>query len=179
MNRVAFKKYHTLLNDRVIYRCENFPKRALDCVVQGSNLVSIYRTYFLGPFGCFRVDTVDHDILLQRLQTTFGIDGVALKWFQSYLTGRTQYVRRGSARSTTVHLTCSVPQGSVLGPILFIMYTVDLVSLAEQYGLSAHLYADDTQIYGFCPPSTVSSQLPQITTCLRAVADWMQTNRLQ
>jgi len=49
MNRVAFKKYHTLLNDRVIYRCENFSKTALDCVVEGSNgsnLISIYRTYF-------------------------------------------------------------------------------------------------------------------------------------
>jgi len=66
-----------------------------------------------------------------------------------------------------------------LGPILFIMYTVDLVSLVKQNGLSAHLYADDTQIYGFCPPSTVSSLLPQITTCVRAVADWMQANRLQ
>jgi len=49
----------------------------------------------------------------------------------------------------------------------------------KQYGLSAHLYVDDTQIYGFCPPSTVSSLPPQITTCVRAVADWMQANRLQ
>ena len=92
---------------------------------------------------------------------------------------RTNNRYRGSARSTTVHLTCSVPQGSVLGPILFIMYTVDLVFLVEQHGLSAHLYADDTQIYGFCPPSGVSVLLPQITTCVCAVADWMQANRLQ
>jgi len=61
-------------------------------------------------------DTVDHDILLQRLQTSFGIDGVALKWCQSYLTGRTQHVRRGTDRSATVQLICGFPQGSVLGP---------------------------------------------------------------
>jgi len=74
-------------------------------------------------------DTVDHDILLQRLQTSFGIGGAALKWFQSYLTSRTQYVRRGTARSTIVQLICGVPHASVLAPILFIMYTADLVSL--------------------------------------------------
>ena len=49
-------------------------------------------------------DTVGHDILLQRLQTSFGIGGTSLKWFQSYLTSRSQYVRRGTARSTTVHV---------------------------------------------------------------------------
>ena len=59
-------------------------------------------------------DTVDHAILLQRLQTTFGIDDSAHRWFQSYLSGRHQYVRRGSARSTIVYLICGVPQGSVL-----------------------------------------------------------------
>jgi len=93
-------------------------------------------------------DTVDHDIMLQRLQTSFGIGGAALNWFQSYLTSRTQYVRCGTSRSTTVRLICAVPQGSVLGPILFIMYTSDLVSLIQQHRLSPHLYADDTQIYG-------------------------------
>jgi len=62
-------------------------------------------------------DTVDHAILLQRLQTTFGIDDSAHRWFQSYLSGRHQYVRRGSARSTIVYLICGVrvPQASVLG----------------------------------------------------------------
>jgi len=65
-------------------------------------------------------DRVNHEILLQRLQTSFGVGGTALKCFQSYLTSRTQYVRRSTARSTIVQLICGVPQGSVLGPILFI-----------------------------------------------------------
>ena len=125
-------------------------------------------------------DTVDHEILLQRLRTSFGINGVALQWFQSYLTSRTQHVRRGIDRSTTVQLICRVPQGSVLGPILFILYTaVDLVSVIEQHGLSPHLYADDTQIYGSCPPSDVDHLVQDISGCVDAVGDWMSSNRLQ
>jgi len=64
--------------------------------------------------------------------------------FRSYLTGRTQAVGRGSQQS----VICGIPQGSVLGPILFIMYTPDLVKLIEGHGLSPHLFADDTQLYG-------------------------------
>jgi len=115
-----------------------------------------------------------------RLQKSFGIHGVALDWFRSYLVGRTQYVRRGSARSSIVYLTCCVPQGSVLGPILFIMYTADLVSLVQRYELSPHLYADDTQIYGSCSPSCdADSFLTRVSQCTCAVAEWMQSNRLQ
>ena len=110
---------------------------------------------------------------------SFGIDGVALKWFQSYLTGRTQHVRRGTDRSATVQLIYRVPQGSVLEPILFIIHTADVVSVIEQHGLSPHLYADDTEIYGSCPPSGVSYLVQDISGCVEAVGDWMSSNRLQ
>jgi len=93
-------------------------------------------------------DTVDHEVLLKRLQMSFGIDNTAYKWFQSYQSGRHQHVRRGSIRSLTIRLVCGVPQGSVLGPILFVLYNVDLISLIKSHGLMPHLYADDTQIYG-------------------------------
>jgi len=89
-------------------------------------------------------DTVDHSVLCRRLELTFGLCGPVLLWFQSYLQcGRSEYIRRGIHGSSSVQLVCGVPQGSVLGPVLFIMYTVDLVALVERHGLCPHLYADD------------------------------------
>jgi len=72
-------------------------------------------------------NTVDHDILLQRLQQTFGVDGNVLRCFRSYLVGRTQYVRHGALRSLVICLLCGVPQGSLLGPLLFILYILNLI----------------------------------------------------
>ena len=105
-------------------------------------------------------DTVDHRILLQRLQKSFGLSSSALAWFTSYLSRRQQYVshRGDHSKTTTIHF--GVPQGSVLGPILFVLHTADVVRLVEQQGFSAHQYADDTQpgavlgknIWGAWPP---------------------------
>ena len=81
-------------------------------------------------------DTVDHKVLLHRLSETFGVTDVAHMWFRSYLSGRTQYVRCGLSRSSTTYRVCGVLQGSVLGLVLFVLYTVDLVSLIESHSLS-------------------------------------------
>ena len=124
-------------------------------------------------------DTVDYEILLQRLRVSFGIDDVVHRWFQSYLLGRKQCVRRGNAASSVTHLQCGVPQGSVLGPVLFILYTADLISLVESHNLSSHLYADDTQLYGSCRPANVDELSQQISACTTDVASWMKSNRLQ
>ena len=75
-------------------------------------------------------DTVDHDLLLQRLDNTFRVRDQAKKWFKSYLTGRSYCVIYGGGTSATVLVTCSVPQGSVLVPLLFILYTAELADLA-------------------------------------------------
>ena len=124
-------------------------------------------------------DTVDHPILLQHLQTTFGVHDVAHRWFQSYLPIRYQYVSRGSIKSAISSLICDVPQGSVLGPILFVLYTADLISVIESHGLFPHLYADDTQVYGSCAPAAVNVLSSQISQCVTAAAAWMKSNRLQ
>jgi hypothetical protein len=124
-------------------------------------------------------DTVDHVILLQRLQHSYGLQNAALGWFQSYLTDRTQFVRHGGRRSVTSVVVCGVPQGSVLGPILFLLYTADLIGLIESFGLHSHLYADDTQIYGSCRPDATGRLTALTAECLVAVARWMQSNRLQ
>jgi len=109
----------------------------------------------------------------------FRIDDSAHRWFQSYLSGRHQYVRRGSARSTIVYLICGVSQDSVLEPVLFVLYTVELISLTERHGQSPHLYADDTQVYGSCPPAAVDALSSQIAECADDTATWMKSNRLQ
>ena len=78
--------------------------------------------------------SVDHSILCKRMQLTFGLDGQVLAWFCSYLHGCSQYVGRGILKSPSVLLVCGVPQGSVLGPILFTLYTAELIGLTEQHG---------------------------------------------
>jgi len=83
-------------------------------------------------------DTVDHGILLERLQVSFGVDSSALAWFRSYLAGRRQHVRCGGKCSALSDVIYGVPQGSVIGPILFNLYTADLASSVAEHDLSRH-----------------------------------------
>ena len=92
-------------------------------------------------------DTVDHGILLQRLHTSHHINGLALNWFRSYLTGRRESVLYGGDTTSAVFVEYGVPQGSVLGPLLFILYTPDVPRVINECGLLSVVYADDMQIY--------------------------------
>jgi len=125
-------------------------------------------------------DTVDHAILLRRLET-FGLGGTALHWFESYLVGRRQHVRTPVTFSSPTIIECGVPQGSVLSPILFLLYIADLQLLIEDRGLCLHHFADDVQIYGFCSPtpSSCTELHSRISECIDVVSSWMRSHRLQ
>ncbi len=92
-------------------------------------------------------DTVNHQIMLQRLQQRLGITGTCLKWFQSYLSNRNQCVIINGTCSKPKVLSCGVPQGSVLGPKLYNIYTLPLGEIVEKHNVSRILFADDGNLY--------------------------------
>jgi hypothetical protein len=124
-------------------------------------------------------DTVDHDILIQRLSHSYGIGGIALSWFHSFLTDRTQSVNFNGQQSTRTTLTSGVPQGSVFGPILFTMYTADVVRIAHHHGVSIHCYADDLQLYIHCVPDDAVAVVARLVKCIDAISSWLKANRLK
>ncbi len=121
-------------------------------------------------------DTVNHQILLSTL-SSLDITGIPLRWFESYLTGRSFKVAWVEEVSK-VHLVTGVPQGSVLGPLLFSTYTTSLAPILQSHGFSHHFYADDTQLYlSFRPDDpTVAAR---ISGCLANISAWMKENHLQ
>ena len=92
-------------------------------------------------------DTIDHTILLNRLNISFGIQGTALEWFKSYLFSREQCVQIGSSFSEAAPLRFGVPQGSVLGPVLFTLYTSPLSNIFKVFDFLYNFNADDSQLY--------------------------------
>ena len=123
-------------------------------------------------------DTVDHNILLTRLSENVGLSGVPLTWFASYLSRRTQTVKTGSATSKPTGLTCGVPQGSVLGPILFTIYTaVELGKIIRKYGLEYHMYADDTQLYIWFNTLETACAIAKLEKCMDEIEKWMIVNK--
>ena len=127
-------------------------------------------------------DTIDHSILLDRLSQTFGLSGTVLEWFESYLTGRTQCVNINGEMSSVFKLSFGVPQGSVLGPVLYTMYTKPVSSIINAHGLSCHIYADDTQLYHYyhsTVPSKISSLIVSMQSCVHDIGAWMLSNKLK
>ena len=126
-------------------------------------------------------DTIDHRVLLHRLSRDLGVAGTALRWFQSYLEDRTQSVTIQNACSAPRDLCFGVPQGSVLGPQLFSVYSAPLGKIIKAHGLEYHFYADDTQLYFSFNPSDVTSDaiVERIVRCIADIQHWMDTNFLK
>jgi hypothetical protein len=120
-------------------------------------------------------DTIDFSVLADRLKLDFGINGVALDWLLSFLIGRTQYVGVGSSRSTSVECLSGVPQGSVLGPLLFALYISPVDNVVSAHRLHLHQYADDTQLYMAVRPAD-NSPLEAASHCVSDVSRWFLEN---
>lgn len=123
-------------------------------------------------------DTIDHAILLQRLSDWFGITQTAHSWLKSYLSSRSFTVSSCGSKSQSAPLLCGVPQGSVLGPLLFIMYTTPLSSLLSSTPVHHHLYADDTQLYISFSPHKYQSNISLLQSVFSKVSTWMSANQL-
>ena len=123
-------------------------------------------------------DTIDHSILIERLSSWFGLNGVVLSWFQSYLSARSFKVSLNGTESPNFQLFYGVPQGSVLGPLLFTLYTTPLSSLISHSAVNHHLYADDTQLFISFSASKFSANILRLQDTISNVSAWMSSNML-
>ena len=126
-------------------------------------------------------DTVNHEILLRRLRNEFGIHGKVLDWFKSYLHNRGQQISIEGILSQRFDLDSGVPQGSCLGPLLFIIYASKLFKIIENQLPDSHGYADDTQLYLSFKPSLSMSQkdaLCAMESCIEKIRRWMIPDKL-
>lgn len=125
-------------------------------------------------------DTIDHEILLKRFERSCGIRSNALAWIKSYLSDRSQSIVVDSVNSPGRSLEFGVPQGSVLGPKMYCMYTRPVGDIAKNHNLLYHGYADDTQLYVVIEPKhTWNSVKATCEACVLDVGRWMDKNMLK
>ncbi len=120
--------------------------------------------------------------MVRAVQTSIGLRDLALRWVESYLTSRFQHVTVAGGKSTSQELRQGVPQGSVLGPVLFSIYTSPIGDIVKKYGLNYHLYADDTQLYlsfDSCVASVGTEAIVRLESCIAEIRAWMLSNKLK
>lgn len=159
------------------HSCETLLLRMTDDIFKETQSDNIVIVVLLDLSAAF--DTIDHGILLDKLLVDFGVCGTALEWFTSYLQNRFFCVNINNTLSAYLCLLFGVPQGSLLGPILFILYIKYLQRIASRYGLSIQFYADDSQLYiSFhpCRPSELVDITENVNKCLGEIKAWMVRN---
>ena len=123
-------------------------------------------------------DTLDHQIL-SRLNSVFGIQSTALQWFHSYLSDRYQSTSVNNSSSSPSQLMYGVPQGSVLGPIPFVLYTTPLSDIIANHSVNHQLFADDTQLQKSAPLNEVTNLTKELNACTDNIKTWMTENQLK
>ena len=125
-------------------------------------------------------DTTDHGTLLDCLSSWYGIGGIVLEWFKSYLSDHSQCVKIGSILSDAKKLLFRVPQGSVLGPILFSLYTTPLSKVIQNHlGIGFHFYADDREFYVHLTHKNVAHAFDRLKSCLEDIKKWLSAKKLK
>jgi hypothetical protein len=165
----AYKKYHST---------ETLLTKVHNDVIYSMSKGEVVMLVLLDLSAAF--DTVDHEILLNRLQSRLGIDGTVLQWFKSYLSERTQAVVVNDTFSNPANLTCGVPQGSKLGPVLFNAYIAPLSEIAEKHRIEDEKYADDEQLILSFKPSCLDqyNAINRMEKCIDEIRKFLPTNKL-
>lgn len=164
----AYRAFHS--TETALLRVEN----DILCSIENKKMVALVLLDLSAAF-----DTIDHAKLLNRLKSRFGLCGTVLNWFKSYLCERSQSVQINGSSSDNITLRFGVPQGSVLGPILFTLYMSPLSDIANQHGVSNMYYADDSQLYlAFDPKKDLSMSISCLELCVKEVRQWLQNNML-
>ncbi len=123
-------------------------------------------------------DTIDHHILLQRLETRYGANGTVLEWFSSYLKDRSQSKSIHGTNSYDVICNSGVPQGSVVGPLLFALFTAPLKYVITSHDIHVAVYADDTQLYIDFNPTEREGAVRRLQECMNDVYSWSASDKL-
>ena len=164
----AYRKHHSM--ETTLLRVTNDILRAID---RRQDVVLV----LLDLSAAF--DTIDHTILMERLESYFGFSKQTLSWFRSYLENRRQSIIIGDQMSTPSALHYGVPLGSILGPLLFTLYIAPLQDIIARHNLDSMFYADDTQLYIATDPANQVLSLTALRNCIEDVMRWNTQNMLR
>ena len=174
MYQSGYRKFHS---------CETVITKVCNDLVTVTNDNKLHHCLIMLLDMSSAFDTLQHDSLLQSIHDDFGIDSIAFQWLHSYLSDRHSCVLVNKTKSSCFKFEIGVPQGSVLGPLLFILFTNNLQSIAKKHDFLFHSYADDSQFYLRFSPNPANKAThyiaKKVQKCLIDIESWMTKRYLK